>query len=618
MQPLRLMSLHRRGRWPFGLRLLDALFLLAILFFILQNRLALGRAFLFVYADEDQTLLWYAGMDLLHGRIPEPCFYGQAFSSCLEGYLAAPLLWAHMPPWYALPAVTLGLGLLPFLAIALAAWRRHRPALAGLALLIPAALPVRYAMLTGMPRGFVTGIALAILPCLLLLDPPAAPPLTPQKTRRRWRDPVRFFGIGLLAVLALTINPNCALLLAPALAFALAARLRHAAFWLYASLGALIGSLYPVGLFFFYYKLHDDYRFYHREAQLTWSRAHFREFFQQLAVPFWDFLPVNLPYAAAGWFLGGCFAMILLHLLLTRRFAAALATLAAVGFTLFSLGFARVHEGRSSVFFAYGRMYLALPVLPGLLLLWGDPRPKRPVSFPNAPLASAPEAPVHAASSPANPSTPAAAPACGAATLPANAPAVAARATAPSQSPQVPRVPPALRLGLARTLLLAFCILAFLATRQRTREIPAVVAHEVRHVEMVELIANLDGWQLACALQDAARACDAHVVLLVGTEKRWTYLLPVMLDCQSLYPAYERRTWRLVEESLPRHQRILVLDRALFDQARRADSPHATILRQTPFIGVFDTRGQSLIRLCQELYVPIRPFRVPENADVLR
>ena len=610
MPSTRLILAQRPWRRLTLLRLLEALVLLVLVVFILQNRLALGRAFLFVYGDEDQTLLWHAGMDLLHGRIPEPCFYGQSFNSCLEGYLAAPLLWAKMPPWYAVPTVTIFLGLVPFLAIALSAWRRERPALAAFALLIPAALPVRYAMLTGMPRGFITGIALAIPPCLMLLDPPAATSMAPKPRPRppRWCDALRFFSIGVLAVIALTINPNCCLLLAPALAYALATRIRQAAFWLYSSLGALLGTLYPLGIFYFYFKLHDDYRFYHRESHLTWSSDNFRWLLAQFPGFFADFLPPGVPASATTWFLASGFAAVFLYLLLTRRFAAAFATLAAVAFTLYTIGFSRVHEGRSSVFFAFSRMYLALPVLPPLLLLWGSPRPKYPAAN------SAPATPP-----PPPPGSPAASPSLSAADVSvettANRPSVA---TAAAAVPRRSVVPPALRLWFARVLLLLFCILALLTTRQHTREIPAVVAREVQNVQMVELITYLDGWELAQALQEAAAANNAHVVLLVDNEKRWTYLLPVLSDCQTLYPFYERRTWRLVEESLPRHERLLVLNRNLFDKALRAGYPHATIVRQTPFIGIFDTNGKSLIRICQELNVPIRPFRVPDHADLLR
>src|SRR4051812_10922725 len=81
-------SIARSFRW----KLAESIILLMMVILLLRNRLELGRTFLFRYSDEDQTLLWYASNDLSHGRIPEPCFYGQSYNSCLEGYLATPLV----------------------------------------------------------------------------------------------------------------------------------------------------------------------------------------------------------------------------------------------------------------------------------------------------------------------------------------------------------------------------------------------------------------------------------------------------------------------------------------------------------------------------------------------
>jgi hypothetical protein len=118
---------------------------------LLWDRVRLGRILLFKYTDEDQAVLWNAANDLLHGWIPEPCFYGQSFNSCVEGLLAAPLVLLHVPYWIAVPTITIVLGLFPFLLMAWFAWRRGQSWLAALALLVPLALPVRYAILTGIP-----------------------------------------------------------------------------------------------------------------------------------------------------------------------------------------------------------------------------------------------------------------------------------------------------------------------------------------------------------------------------------------------------------------------------------------------------------------------------------
>jgi hypothetical protein len=98
--------------------------ILGIAVALAYDRYVLCRVYLFRYTDEDQTCMWYAAHDLLRGRIAEPAFYGQDYNSCLEGFLAAPLIAMHVPYNIACPLVTVMLGLLPFLLLALIACRR--------------------------------------------------------------------------------------------------------------------------------------------------------------------------------------------------------------------------------------------------------------------------------------------------------------------------------------------------------------------------------------------------------------------------------------------------------------------------------------------------------------
>ncbi|HUO11022.1 MAG TPA: hypothetical protein VM008_22170 [Phycisphaerae bacterium] len=544
--------------WPAIVCTLETLLLVGMVLLILHNRFLLGQQFLFAYSDEDQTLLWHAANDLLHGQIPEPCFYGQSFNSCLEGYMAAPLILLHIVPyWVAVPSVAIVLGLFPFLAMAWVAWRRGRCGLAALSLAVPLVLPVRYAMLTGMPRGFVTGIALAIIPCLLLLKSDAPSIVACGKDRAKWRSPARYLLIGLLSVVALTLNPNCSLMLPGALVYAIATRWRNATFWLFSSMGAFLGALYPLGIFVFYFNLHDDYRLYHREEQYNWSVYNFQQYLHHLNIPLGDFLPVDLSGYSPVWVLGTCFAAVLIYLLVTRRWVAALATVGTVAFAIYTLGYKRVHEGSESVFFAYSRMYLAVPVLPILLLVWADAR----------------KAAAHA-------------------------------------------------MGywawIGRGSLAALVGLALFTSHRNAQASPHTVAMELDNVEVLQVIDVGEARNIARAVQSAADSQSAHFVLLVGNQKRWTYLLPTLTDCQTLYPDYERRTWRLNEESFPRYKRILVMDRALFDRASRAGFSHPVAVSEVPFIGAFGTGGESVIRICQDLGTDVRAFKIPSGSDIHR
>ena len=162
---------------------------------LVYDRYILCKEYLFSYTDVDQTIMWYAARELLHGRLHEPCFFGQDYNSCMEGYLAAPLIALHVPYPIAVPLVTVVLGLLPFLLLALVAWKRGHSLVAATAIFVPLIMPVRYGLMTGMPRGFVTGIAIAIIPTVLLLPPVPRPrrltadgpePITDPARRPRW------------------------------------------------------------------------------------------------------------------------------------------------------------------------------------------------------------------------------------------------------------------------------------------------------------------------------------------------------------------------------------------------------------------------------------------------
>ena len=164
---------QRKGvRWGAWLRWgVELGALLALAGFLFFDRLWLFQEYFAKYIDEDQGIEWYAARELLRGKLHEPCFYGQAYNSNLEGFLAAPLVACHVPYEIAVPLATVVLGLLPFVLMAVIAFRRRQGWVAALALFVPLAMSTRYGMITGMPRGFVTGVALAIVPAVFLLPP---------------------------------------------------------------------------------------------------------------------------------------------------------------------------------------------------------------------------------------------------------------------------------------------------------------------------------------------------------------------------------------------------------------------------------------------------------------
>ena len=50
---------------------------------LVADQLRVVFSFGVAHTDEDQTLLWYAGRQLLSGRLREPNFYGQRYNCLL-------------------------------------------------------------------------------------------------------------------------------------------------------------------------------------------------------------------------------------------------------------------------------------------------------------------------------------------------------------------------------------------------------------------------------------------------------------------------------------------------------------------------------------------------------
>jgi hypothetical protein len=126
------------------------------------------------YTNTDQSLLWYAGREAIHGHFFEPNFYGQTYFTWFESIPGAIIhhfgvaLNLAMPLGYALIA-TLIWGLLAFLAI-----RKKKYILAILALLIPVIL-LKYSAFFDGRGGILSGDLLgaaAVAACFLLKNKP--------------------------------------------------------------------------------------------------------------------------------------------------------------------------------------------------------------------------------------------------------------------------------------------------------------------------------------------------------------------------------------------------------------------------------------------------------------
>jgi hypothetical protein len=349
----------RFARFPWAL-----LLLLTVIFLLAADRYRYLAHFGFIYTDGDQTTFWYQANDIAHGLFREPCLYGQAYNPPVEAWVAAPLLWLSIPPYYALPSATVAMALLPFLVLAILAYRRGHRWAASIMVLIPLALPIEYTVVSSLPRGFINGIAVATPAIALWLF---------------YRSRKAFFLAAFFAVLALTVNPNCAIILLAGGVFALLTHFRSRRFYVLSLFGALAALPAPLFIHLFY-RYHPECAAYSPKAswQFTWELLKNSIVVPNRRVLTLDHLELNLffadfvPILQKGWIILLILPALVVLLLLVFRFKAAVAVLLASAFTLFCLGIERLHSADTNVFYPGSRMYLALPVLFAVALMWFD------------------------------------------------------------------------------------------------------------------------------------------------------------------------------------------------------------------------------------------------------
>jgi hypothetical protein len=95
----------------------------------LRVLLSFGR----FHTDQDETILWYAGRELLSGKVYEPNFFGQRYNTTFEAVPGALVHAAGLSWGTALPLTTTLLVSLAWVLLAATAYRRglNRPGIPG-------------------------------------------------------------------------------------------------------------------------------------------------------------------------------------------------------------------------------------------------------------------------------------------------------------------------------------------------------------------------------------------------------------------------------------------------------------------------------------------------------
>jgi hypothetical protein len=303
------------------------------------------------YASDDLTVVWMAARDYANGIFHEPFFYGQDYGVMLEALLAAPFVHFGADPIVVVPVVMAFLAMMPYWSFAFFQYIRSKPASATLIAAIPILLPVEH----GLQFTNLNGLAiLAVYPWVAGM----------QVSVRRSAL------IGAVLAAAAFVNMNASVTVA---AFGTLFLINHAKdriHWLWAVCGAL-----PVLLLWWWSMQFHTIRGEHLvHTVFDWRMVFHPELIPEALTR----LDAHFAWLCPLWWPNGHLVLWLLGIVMVALFrlgrkSAAWAILAALLTIFFSFGFAKIHDGTSSILFPLSRMFLAVPLLLGWSLALLEP-----------------------------------------------------------------------------------------------------------------------------------------------------------------------------------------------------------------------------------------------------
>jgi hypothetical protein len=317
-------------------------------FFLLLYRLAVLVYFGWEFVDSDEVLLWQGVRDFAIGEFHEPRFYGQAYSSMLESLVAVPFYLLGMPLYIALPISTTLLCLFPFLILARVLYKYKSKQSALLVLLILFLLPVEYDILTTMSRGFVTGLAVGGL-CFLTLF-----------KKDNW---LLFCLTGFALVLSFMVNPNALLLTVPVVGYQFLQNFKNKYFYFGLIPGVLIGCLLYFAVESFY---EVNPQLIVHSIEVEFNKTYFFKGIQDLGFYFDNISPFVGPRTGL---LMAVPVLLGVYFLIKKNWKKALVILFLPVLWLLPMFASKIHDGTESLFFSSSRMFLAIPLCIGFVLV---------------------------------------------------------------------------------------------------------------------------------------------------------------------------------------------------------------------------------------------------------
>lgn len=244
---------------------------------IIAYRLIVLYHFGFIYTDSDQSIMWLGAKHFSQGLFYEPRFYGQAYNTMMEAFLAVPLIKMGVPLYKALPAITTLLSLLPVFLLSIITYLRNSKNTGILVLCIYLALPLEYSLITTLSRGFITGIAFASLAFLFLY---------------RFESKTAYFFVFLISMLAYSINANSIILSIPICMIFFLKNYKNKHFYIFSGVGILLALAIHLMVASFYvahpyYNLHK-YHFEFSFDYLIRGTLDLNKFFNYNTPVFWN------------------------------------------------------------------------------------------------------------------------------------------------------------------------------------------------------------------------------------------------------------------------------------------------------------------------------------------
>jgi len=325
--------------------------ILNVLFFIflalvIANRFALYFLLNFDFIDNDQPIMWLGTEDFSKGIFHEPRFYGQSYNTMLEALLAVPFYKLGIPTYECVPAVTHFLALFPFLFTSFYLFFKNEKAKAVVVLGGLLCLTTGYDIVTGIPRGFVTGIFFTSFFIISLYNP---------------KKYTYILLNSFLAYVAYLVNPNSVVVSVPCLFYLWLQNYTEKSFYIYAAIGLVLALPIDYGLNHFY-KVHPNYIVHGGENDFSFTYftdaiTHLNDRFAHIS-PFKDQQDTTL--------LVLCFALLIVFY--KKNKALLYSMLLMLFIVLVSFSYSKTQDGNPWVFYSFSRMYIGIPLVILLLI----------------------------------------------------------------------------------------------------------------------------------------------------------------------------------------------------------------------------------------------------------